>query len=283
MKNVIQFIYFIVIFLNLTSCRSVIDEVELDNEAKYTVACFLSPQDTISLYLGLSSPLNQVVDNEANRQKIKQAKVTITNEKGEKIKLEYNTKEKQFKAPNQSFLIENGKRYDLKINTIDGKIVSSYCVIPSTTPDFNIVVDSVNGLFYLKYQWQDKPNEINHYRYYGWKRNTLFSNQSHEILWSDGSQIATQVIADDRTQGALMTSNRADTQKTPNGFISTWFNTYVDAALLNVDKNYYEFQRSIEKSETGNNFEPTPTFSNIEGGLGIFAGCDIKRKTFKIR
>ena len=271
-----------IILLSFIACRSVLEEVQLENEAKYTVSCFISPQDTISLFLGLSFPLNKVIDNAANNDKIKQAEVFISNEKGEKIKLDFQTKSKIFSAKDKIFSVENGKRYNLFIKTVEGKILKSECIIPSAAPDFSINIDSLEGLFYIQYQWLDR-SETNYYRCYGWKRPLLFPAQSHEIVWTDGSQIATQLVSDENKNGITLYSNRADTQKKNDGFASTGFNTYIDAALLNIDKHYYEFQRSLEKSQTSNNFEPTPTFSNIEGGLGIFSGCDILRKTVRIR
>jgi hypothetical protein len=53
---------------------------------------------------------------------------------------------------------------------------------------------------------------------------------------------------------------------------------YYDSAflkvyLLNTCKPYYQYHKSLENYNDGENpfAEPTPIYSNIEGGLGVFA------------
>lgn len=278
-----KILYFTLIISILSSCKSAIEDLNIDTPQRYTVSCFLSPQDSVSLFLGLSYPINKTIDIEENRNKIRKAIVYITNEKGEKFTLKYNEINRTFFDVSHLLKIENSKKYNLEITTSENNIIRSSCIVPKKVPDFKVKVDSVNGLFYLKYTWQDVLNEENFYRYVGVKKNLIFL-QEHEIIWTDGSQIETQIASDEKQDGKEISSNRSDTQKNETGgFTSTSFGTYVDATLLNIDKNYFLFQQSFEKTKRGNNFEPTPTFSNIEGGLGIFSSCDILRKTVRIR
>jgi hypothetical protein len=263
-----------------------LDEVQLDIQPKYTVSCFLSPEeDTIQLFLTLSFPVNTVVNVGEYEKRASQATVLLFNEKKEIIFLKYNLNKNRYFAEKQVFKIKNNETYSLQIVTLEGDTLRSSCTIPSPVSDFEVLIDSTNsdgGDFFATYRWQDNAQEDNYYRYVGTKRVPAF-NQRVDIDWTDGSQIATQVTTDKGKDGKQVYSNRANLQDNANGFTSTPPNSFIDATLLNIDKNYYLFQQSIEKSKVGNNFEPTPIFSNIQNGLGIFAGCSMKRKVARIR
>ena len=53
--------------------------------------------------------------------------------------------------------------------------------------------------------------------------------------------------------------------------------------LCTTDVNYYNYHRSIFNFEEGNPFtEPTPVYSNISGGVGIFAAYISKTTLFDL-
>jgi hypothetical protein len=55
-------------------------------------------------------------------------------------------------------------------------------------------------------------------------------------------------------------------------------------SLLLTDENYYNYHRSIYSYEGDNPFsEPSPVFTNINGGLGIFAAVNGKITEFNLR
>jgi hypothetical protein len=55
--------------------------------------------------------------------------------------------------------------------------------------------------------------------------------------------------------------------------------------LLNTDKAYYDYQKSLEKYNSGEDpfTEPSPVYSNISGGLGIFAAYTVDSLIYRLK
>lgn len=61
--------------------------------------------------------------------------------------------------------------------------------------------------------------------------------------------------------------------------------SYLKIYLLNVDKNYYNYHKSLANYKSGEDpfTETSPVYSNISGGLGIFAAYTIDSMIFRLK
>jgi hypothetical protein len=61
--------------------------------------------------------------------------------------------------------------------------------------------------------------------------------------------------------------------------------SYLKIYLLNIDKNYYNYHKSLANYKSGDDpfTETSPVYSNISGGLGIFAAYTIDSMIFRMK
>jgi hypothetical protein len=60
---------------------------------------------------------------------------------------------------------------------------------------------------------------------------------------------------------------------------------FLKVYLLNTDKSYYDYHRSLGNYDSGDDpfTEPSPVFSNVNGGLGIFAAYTVDSLIFRLK
>jgi hypothetical protein len=71
----------------------------------------------------------------------------------------------------------------------------------------------------------------------------------------------------------------------PVGVGSEVDSSYLKVYLLNTDKAYYDYKKSLDNYNSGDDpfTEPSPVYTNITGGLGIFAAFTIDSLIFRLK
>jgi hypothetical protein len=66
---------------------------------------------------------------------------------------------------------------------------------------------------------------------------------------------------------------------------SYYDSAFIKIYLLNTEKSYYLYQKSLEDYKSGEDpfTEVTPVYSNIDGGLGIFTSFTIDSLIYRLR
>jgi hypothetical protein len=61
--------------------------------------------------------------------------------------------------------------------------------------------------------------------------------------------------------------------------------SFLKVYLLNTDLNYYNYEKSLANYNSGEDpfTEPSPVFSNVTNGVGIFAACNIDSLIFRLK
>lgn len=290
-----------ILFLSCGSLRNEVDPSQLGVEsAKLVVSSFLSPQDTTlavkvtrsATVVGDSVNLLQTGNN------ITDAIVTLS-EGSKSVILPYNNVPKADTARSHPYYsvdarllpIIAGHTYTLIVVTANGQRATSTCTIPTPVQPKDIAVDSLNRRYFIRASWQDPASQINYYQVAGIFRYILTSCKSCQTSTNDNLSF------DDDTRGlfsdagvdeSIMFSGRA--YLTPSGPQENFYSRYKSASvlvnLMSVDQAYYRYQEAIIRQRRSRNnpfAEPVLIPSNIQGGLGCFAGYNNAVLTLKLK
>jgi len=260
----------LLVILSLTSCEDYVD-IEIPQQEKKLVAySFISPQDSlIKVFLGNSFPLFANSSNPEFEMILNNATVRI-NDGINEITLPFNYQTFSYEYPTEDYPIVAGKTYYLTIEVLGYKTITAQTTVPADTPYFHsadlVLIEQPVGSgfepenrYVLDLKWYDFAGTTNFYSI------NIFSVYN-EYTNRDAYYHYTDVDVD----GSLMIK-RAETYTyhfSEVGSTDPSFRVY----LLNVNKDYYIYHRSIENISYGDPFsEPTLIYTNIENGLGCFA------------
>ena len=297
-----------------TGLRNEVNPGQLGLEsAKLVVSGFLSPQDTV-VAVKVTRSATVVGDSVSvslfqTGNNIPDATVTIT--EGTRILvLRYNnalptdSTQAYYQASARSFPIRVGRTYTLTVVTANGQRASSSCTIPKQVPLSGIAFDSLTEIrgrfqsrrYFVEILWQDPAAEANYYQVAGYFRYTtqcascpVEQSGDFPVSFNDDKR---GLFSDVGTDGTLTISGRAFltssslTAGQPGSFYNQYKTARVTMNLMSVDQAYYRYQDAINRQRRSRNnpfAEPVPIPSNIEGGLGCFAGYNNATQTLVLK
>ncbi len=308
------------IFLSIVafSCEKLIEDLpnsKLPNtEPKLVIFSIISPQDTlVSVFVTLSKPIFSPVDTailEAyvvngdtlyfKEKGLQNARVNISNGSAN-LELKYNEKENKYAAvndPANSFFKE-GETYNLTVE-VNGLKATASTQIPVGIPDVSILdfrIKKTNNFSdnyesTIKIKINDTGDPLNYA--------VFASNISIDSIADN------DVICQNLGNCVLLVDNRiffndfrifsGKDYKLPKeingqGFFRNYsqrsssqepFIRSLIVEARKTDQNYYEFEKYRRSNRVENPFtEPTPLYSNISNGLGIFASYTANRVEIK--
>lgn len=190
---------------------------------------------------------------------------------------------------NTEIPVEEGKTYTLNVQTESGLSASAACTVPFKR-NFNLKIDTLRIIStdpqyslhshydaYLNYT--DIKGEANYYRLLGelvrYSHTYGLSRSSNNIVPRENS-FFTDKGYDGKT-------SRITLSYIPNN--STDDSVFLRIYLLNTEKAYYDYHKSIDKYSSGEDpfTEPSPLYTNVTGGLGIFASYTIDSLVFRLK
>ncbi|GAB3748172.1 DUF4249 domain-containing protein [Spirosoma pomorum] len=289
----------------LMGCGSLRTEVNpefLNRETgKLVITGFLSPQDTV-LAVKVSRSRTVLGDSVDTGTTMNIPNAVVTIQEGDRmVALNNKNNTADYYGIEARYLpIIAGRTYKLIIQTPGGERAESSCTIPSPVRLDGIVFDSaiVNQFFnqqkryFVRSYWTDQPRQANYYQVTGLfqfinadsagrreYRNIRFDS-SNGSLMTDESQDGSQLFSERAYVSRIDVSSPAAQRSFPSRFRDAM----VTINLLNIEKTYYQYQMSagLQAQSSGNPFaEPVLIPSNIQGGLGCFAGYN--RSTMRLR
>jgi hypothetical protein len=301
---------FILTFLGIAAilgCETLITDLPEnmlpDQASKLVVYSFISPQsNVISAVVTQSTPIFSAYNQQI---RIVNDAVVIISDGTRQRQMTFDTVSKDYQITSARFPIQPGKTYTLTVSQQNRK-VKAVCSIPlETVPILSYRIDSirtnthgVDTSITVQMTWDDLPSQKNHYRV------RAFSEIEYSVLERDGSNHYTErrirslfpfdwndhsgktdLFDDENMDGLTMTST---TGKSHLPEIQTEIAGFriqqkpriisVTLELLHTDEAYYQYHRTLQHYRNTNNpfSEPILVFSNIEGGLGCFAGYNSK-------
>ncbi|MCR6642444.1 MAG: DUF4249 domain-containing protein [Sporocytophaga sp.] len=252
-------------------------------EPKLVIGGYISPQDTVvKIFVGQSVPIYQS-GKRFNDNPVKDATVLLSGN-GVSTSLLYDEKLSSYTVPASQYPIIAGATYHLTVSTPAGLYAEAETTVPQdVNSSLTFSLDTIETLSTYGYSgkslqvsvwWDDIPNQDNYYRIYGeigvlhdssYYQFPLYNN--HDVLQFDTKTI---VIKDIGYGNGKMGPIKADTPLEKRQFSD------LNLSLLNTDRNYYEFCKSYDSNYQDNFFsEPQNIYSNVKGGLGVFASFQI--------
>lgn len=204
-----------------------------------------------------------------------------------------------------NFRFKEGCKYTLKVSSDAGFEASASCRIP-IRHDFDIRVDTSSrktideqGRHLLipcaSVSIRDFPGERNFYRMllsykaYGKQLKATYSKLSGPPVatkwqWDAGDIVYNDYDRDgERIILRLIEFDAIDPESTLKNAEPD--SAYLRIYLLNTDKPYYDFHASLLDYTTGDDpfTEPSLLYSNVDGGLGIFASYVVDSLIYRIK
>jgi hypothetical protein len=288
------------ILLSFSSCKKDASYTDLPEfREKIVINAFLSPDQTENkIYVSLSKPRfgELTVIEPAKKFSL------FLYENSKEVQLD-TTCENQFLNSGLMFHIRNfsfkeGQTYHLKVISDHGIEADATCNIP-VRRNFNISVDTTFrnttddygrrlSILSARISITDFPGEANYYR-------LLYILESHhpgtsyipKPYWSSETGTGEKVrndIGQDGKKYILSTIEFRPFDPDSHPFYepdSSFLRVYV----LNTDKPYYDFHMSLNNYSVGDTpfTEPSFLYSNVEGGLGIFASYVVDSLIYRLK
>ncbi|MBO9703267.1 MAG: DUF4249 domain-containing protein [Sporocytophaga sp.] len=267
----------------LSGCIRTLDEKDMPKiEPKLVIGGYISPQDTlIKIIVGKSVPIYKKNDQWYNlNPPVKDASVLLSGN-GVSVSLLYDERSSSYTVPASQFTIVPGTTYHLTVSTPAGLYAEAETTVPeninsSLTYKIDTVEVTSNNYGYsgksiqVSVWWDDIQQHNNYYRIYGeivvLYDSTYYNYPMYNYHYDLNFDTKNIVIKDIGYANGKFGPFKADTP-----LQSKRFND-IRLSLLNTDRNYYEFYRSYDSNYQDDPFsEPQNIYTNIKGGLGVFA------------
>jgi len=310
-KNII-FCLILISSFNLSSCRKVASDVNPPEfRQKLVVNAYLSPDKTDNKIF-ISSNVKRFGELTGMFEPFGNVSLYIYENSKE---IQFDTVREDYFGSGYNYSIKNfkfkeGQTYNLKVISDLGLEAETTCKIPLKR-DFQITVDTTFrkttddhgfkiSLLTAKISITDFPGEANYYRLlylYETYRPALPHNKHLSYMDAVESDVPgtaeynawqnDHVSNDIGFDGKKFILRTIEFQPV---YLDIPVRSDIDSAflriyLLNTDKPYYDFHKSLENYSLGDSpfTEPSFLYSNVKGGLGIFASYTLDSMIFRLK
>lgn len=275
----------IIVLIALISCEKEVSDVKLPEfKQKMVINSFISPINTVS---NIDITSNRRIYGELGIIETLGNLTAFISDNTREIPLEQISSGFRFKRKDMP--IKEGKTYKLRVISDKGISAEASCTVPLyrnlkiETDTFRTVYKDTYDIFhsYLKMNvsFTDYPGEDNYYRLYCEQDIYKFSEGIFYNISYFGFK--NELFNDKGKNGekSLITSiNIRD--------INDLDSSYIKVYILNTSKSYYDYQMSL-KNYSGNKDDPfaenSPVYTNVTGGLGIFAAYNVDSLIFRLK
>jgi Domain of unknown function (DUF4249) len=184
--------------------------------------------------------------------------------------------------------IEEGKTYRLTVTSDNGLYAEATCTVPISR-DFHLEADTLHeneeipdlgrySMIRINAYLTDYPGEANYFRFAS--KYKIYDSKYPDWPIMEPSGEEPEFISDKGRDGERIffnTTRVSDPSENDSAFLVIY--------LLNTDKEYYTYHKSLENYSGGEDpfREVSPLYSNIEGGLGIFASYVVDSLVLRLK
>ena len=273
------------LLLFISSCETEAKNVRLpDYNQKFVITSFISPSDRVS---EITTDVTQRVFGDLTDMETTGNLEAFISDGTKEISAD--TSGTGFRFTMNEMKIEEGMTYIIRVVSDKGKEVRASCTVP-LSHDFKIIVDTISRdrmygddnikILSAEISITDVPDEANYFR--------LFCLQTSFGVpyWDPNvplrlSDLEENIFSDKGKDGQKLFLKTIEL----NTFYESADSAFLKIYLFNTDKAYYDFHTSFMNYSGGRDpfTENSPVFSNIEGGLGVFASYTIDSLIFKLK
>lgn len=261
-----------------SSCEKDADVDLPETPPKLVLVSFITPQDTLlTVTVTRSQPIFESYSVNTNSA-VPDATVIMADNSGS-VQLIFNSVTERYEFPASGLPIVAGNTYTLTVTTPNGESGNAETTVPFHSGVTGFYVDMSDSLFNdqgfiqlttdFTYHMNDYGGEENRYRFFS------------AVLIRDTVTNDTSTV---RYMNNLFTDNNKDGQQIQaslNGNLSEYdpFSSRkvigYDCWMFNVNLDYYNYHNSLYNYTGDDPFsEPTIIYTNIDGGLGVFAAAN---------
>jgi hypothetical protein len=310
-ENII-FCFLLIFTFNLSSCRKVASDVDPPEfNQKLVINAYLSPDKTDNKIF-ISSNVKRFGELTGNFEPFGNASLYIYENSKE---IQFDTVKKDHYGTGYDYYIKNfqfkeGQTYNLKVISDIGLEAEATCKIPLKR-DFQITVDTTFrkttddhgfkiSLLTAKISITDFPGEANYYRLlylyetyhpaFPYKKHLSYKDAAESDIpgWAEYNPWENDRVSNDiGLNGKKFILRTIEFQPVYLDYAS-WLDpdsAFLRIYLLSTDKPYYDFHKSLENYSLGDTpfAEPSFVYSNVKGGLGIFASYTLDSLIFRLK
>jgi hypothetical protein len=277
--------------LSFQACETdITDSVRINTKPELVVTAFISPQDTaFEVRVVQTSPVvGKLITGDAAR--VQNATVRILRG-SESVLLTYDPKRHVYWAYTTGLPVVAGQTYSLQVSAPGFQEVTGSCTVPVTDgvalTDLRHEVRQKSwpgGQPYqehdFSFKWQDAPGRENYYHPVVERvQQDPHTHRWHPYLLTDESK---PYYSDEKNDGLVFSASRSYTEwPGPQTPLRTDLHVY----LAVTDRAYYLYHQSLRQFQDtdGNPFaEPVLIYSNVSGGLGVFAAYNQLKATYRV-
>ena len=285
-----KYLLIVAFIIFMPGCDSGVEMEDLLVDNLVSVTSVISPQDTLLVaYLYSAQPLGQIAFEDSAL--IKDAQVIIHDGKAGDT-LSYNALSKRYEAERNYLNIVPSGEYFLSIKTKEGSTIQGSCIIPSSPEMPKISGEYQGDDYYFEVEWRNPSN----HRFYTFFAlgNGFYESDVYDEL---DPQFAPRYLQIDAqlTDDTLYPSDGQQENNSVRGIVYSAKiadNPTLLITLRNIDEplyNYLDTYRDYSDWAANNegslfpNFQDfRPIYSNIENGLGVFAGSNQVTKKIQL-
>jgi hypothetical protein len=275
--------------LTFQACeKDITDTVRINTRPDLVVTSFISPQDTaLEVRVSKSRPVvGKVITAEASG--VKDATVRLSRG-SQSILLTYDPERRLYRVKATLLPVLAGQTYALQVTTPDNYAVSGNCTVPATE---GVTISGLghevrkkawwDGQQYhehvFSFKWQDAPGRENYYHYVAEKEYTQNNLRYRDVLYGEDKTLLSDEKKDGGVFSGSCTYSIMPGQPDPRPADLNLF-------LAVTDRAYYLYHQSLQQHQdsNGNPFaEPVLVYTNVTGGLGVFAAYNQLKATYRL-
>jgi len=283
-RTIINISYFLIIVM-IASCERDIKNISLpDFEQKLVIHSFISPYDTASL---VTVGSNQRIYGDLTTTEVPMvSSVTISNGEQEIILKEVPS---GYIFTHMEMPVEEGKTYRLTVTGENGLKTEASCRVPIRR-NFYPEIDTLHEILEIPEAGinqkmiradvflTDYPGENNYFRFVS--KYLVYDSIYTVLPIFEPYGEEPEFISDSGRDGERLFFN---TVSVPDPYQND--SAFLVIYILNTDRDYYTYHQSLDNYSGGESpfIEISPVYTNIEGGLGIFASYVVDSVVVRIK
>jgi hypothetical protein len=278
--------------LGFQACeKDITDTVNINTKPDLVATAFISPQDTVfEVRVAKTRPVVGKVIS-ADEARVKDATVRISRG-SESVLLTYDPQRQVYRAYTRLLPVVAGQTYALQVTTPDNYKVTGSCTVPTTE---GVAITELrqdtrkrtwaDGQEYheliFSFKWQDAPGRENYYHYVA-ELEYADPQTQHPIripLYHEGKALLSDEMKDGQVFSAFIPYGRMMPGQ-PGRYAGD-----LHLYLAVTDRAYYLYHESLRQHQQAqdNPFaEPVLVYSNVTGGLGVFAAYNQIQGTYHL-
>lgn len=263
----------VILVFTLTSCEKMVTDVDVPaSPAKLVVIGFITPSmPYTSVEVLKSKPLYTTTNGSADIPNIVEDAFVTISDGTDSAYLLYDSRYRSYRVSREEFQIVPGKTYYLRVTATGGYLAEASCTVPDINPP-GIELVSLDTTSYItppilhaNVKFKDHKGDGDYYcikvGLVSWVEGQV-GPSLNEVGFSRGDSY----VSDKNKEEDYFSYTTNDFTKTVSGPFRLYF------TISTTDINYFYYHKELINYDDSNPFaEPIPIYSNVKGGLGVFA------------